>query len=589
MRRFSSVSHLVLAMKKEPNLPCETLISRFPDFLLSDSICILKLNSRRTWEDEKKNTKINTLADLCLFDVQRQLHLVSPNHLVDILCFCATAPLIDKKIVNLVLFVSKFLSDLHFLSPRKISLGLWAVTRLELAPEIFNRLIDALKIIPVEKTVLFTARDKILMIQSLVKWIPRSRNPKQSLVEILNLVEKFEINEKVSSLAPIEASVCLLAFARLKEYGKQLHVDVSLIAKNVPELIEVIANQYRSKSTIISTESILTVAYAFSLLKFKSQPVLVDLYRCLYSRIDSMRIDQIAFAYFLFATSSGLKDASISSAFFTALQSEYMLLSNKNLLNLGKSIKIENRMDFLEKILNELCKRDLKSPNHRLNRLLIASWTDSSKFHNLLNSTLKEINEFSVSQIVDLMLIPAMEPETIWELQRTIIDRLKKRESLDYEHLICLAREIRKLGPAGVKINLRMRFNKVFVRSIQERMIPTPVLLSNLKLVDDIGAWHCLPLATQTTLWGKAGETQKIDVRPPLNSSSHQHVTSDKLLIPVDDLFKASTDSSDHKDKEILDRLKKIEEEEHERIELEGVQDGLETPISKFIQIVRRM
>ena len=587
--RKSGISNLVFNVRKHPELASTPLfVTRFSEFSLADSLWVL--NSRRKWEEEKKFIKvekINTITNLCLSDVQRQLHLVDPNHIVDILCLAARVRGLDPFVIDS--FISKFFAQQSLLNPRKLSLGLWAVSRI--APSRIVPFLDTLNGLSTEYLVRLTARDKALLTQSLVRSVSCSGTPRASLETVLSILERFEMNFTSSSI--IEASSCLLSLAKLKEIAKKLNAETTLVNDLLPSLLIRVSNLLRTNHcSDFSAESLLSIAWAFAILRYKSQPVLVDLYRNIYAKINSMRTDQRAFAFFLFASASGLNDETIRSAFVQSLTTQYSNLSNHNLINFAVALgrlRIDNK-----EILEHLFSRNLVlKPAQRLSCLAVAATrigdSESPAFVDFKNSLMSEsrIAEFTVSEIVKLMRIDALTLDQKWNLQNVLLRRFKELLLCDPNDLLLLAEEIRKLGPQRVKVNLRMRFNKFFVKAIHQRVFPTPILLSNLKLVDDIGAWHCLPYSTQCTLWNKASELQKIDVRhpaDPLRGKRRRLIPSDKLLVHVDDYFA----DANEKEIEVANRVRNEKEEKDSEIELEEISDG-ETPIAKFIQIVRRM
>jgi hypothetical protein len=359
----------------------------------------------------------------------------------------------------------------------------------------------------------------------------------------------------------------------------------------VPRINHLLRQTSRSQPGI---ETLLTIAHGFARIGFKSQPVVVDLYRLLYAKCDSMTHSQAAFSFYLFTTESGVRDVTVAEAFRSSIR-DISGLSNNNLVNLlvGVDRSQSADTDFNEKVLDEVYSRkEVLKPG----QLVMAIGASQSLEGRSLPCPLtemvsKRLKEFSFSEITCLFGIETTDTEFKWVVQRELTERVRGRPSEGWhpEDLMKIAVEIRKLGPYKVKANLRVRFNQLLVISIKNRKIPTTVVLNNLRLIDDIGTWHCLPMRTQIALWSKASDVQKIDARAPLDPERNdppevrrRRIDTSKLLIDL-----SRKDQSEEKMK-VVDPKKFRDHVDEESLELEAAVSQDQSPAKKFIDMLRK-
>jgi hypothetical protein len=248
------------------------------------------------------------------------------------------------------------------------------------------------------------------------------------------------------------------------------------------------------------------------------------------------------------------------------------------LVNLGLAAKKMGKDSILSEIAAIV--------EQRQNILKPGQLVIAAEFANIESAVVARFGEFSFADLI--RYIPVASEEGKWTVQRQLIERMKKKENVLGSDLILLASEVRRLGPR-VLPNFRVRFNKLLVRAIEQRRVPTSLLLSNLKLVDDLGSWHCMSYATQVALWRKASELQRIDVREPLDSRANdpaevrrRRIDSKQLIVRLNEL---SCDDEAAAAKTALKKEERAAREE--QVELEEVTEGI-TPTQKFINTVRQ-
>ena len=516
-----------------------------------------------------------SMADLVLVDLQRQLHQLSPTQITDILCFFGAFKFRNSLLLRPGAFAARFGASLSGLSMRQATLGLWSLTRSDppqlsvIAPSILQHFQS-----DPAKLASMTARDQSLFLRSLVSAISFSESPKQFVESIFSLLPTLGIQCTKWSFQ--ESAMLVLSLARLRDYSKKLGLDSAITDGIGNDSILRLHSLLRVSQP--STESLLTAAWGLALMRFRSQPVLVDLYRSLYSRVGEMSPNQAAFSAFLFATCSGLRDDVIADAFVAKVMGQCGCVSNNNLVNLGLAAKKMRKDSILSEIAAIV--------EQRQNILKPGQLVIAAEFANIESAVVARFGEFSFADLI--RYIPVASEEGKWTVQRQLIERMKKKENVLGSDLILLASEVRRLGPR-VLPNFRVRFNKLLVRAIEQRRVPTSLLLSNLKLVDDLGSWHCMSYATQVALWRKASELQRIDVREPLDSRANdpaevrrRRIDSKQLIVRLNEL---SCDDEAAAAKTALKKEERAAREE--QVELEEVTEGI-TPTQKFINTVRQ-
>ena len=528
------------------------------------------------------------LMELCMAEIQRNMQLLTPRDVTDLLCFLKKTRY-HTEIMNTTQLVDRFVWDMWIYTPRQLTLAQWSVSGRP--GGVSEKVLSYLEQNP-ERLISFTNRDSVLLMSSLVADIPHCANPRSFVGRVSAISSNSELNPKTFNFQ--ECSMLLLALGRLRDYSKKLSIDqssrsVSLISDSIiPRINHLLRHPHRSFK--FSNESLLTGAWAFGLLGFKSQQVLVDLYRTLYSRASTLSPNQLAFSYFLFATLSGVRDDQITVDYTSRLIAVLPSVNNANLTNLLIAVRECRDVAFRDAVLDQVSvRRDSLTPDQLLTAATVSSQIDDREGNLIIEKVESNLDIFSLPQLIRLFAIDAPIGELKWQIQVKLSALLK---SVGTGHIVgsdalLLAGEIRRLGPRGVKTSLRVRFNKVLVDAIENRRIPTGLLLPNLNLVDDIGTWHCLPIGTQQSLWTKASEAQRRDVREPLDHWDQQplevrrrRIDSSRLIVkvgePVDGGERVESTTTTKDSVKLADE--KVEIEEY----------GESSPISKFIQLLRK-
>lgn len=571
------------------------ILARFSEMSLRNTIGFMRFireQSSRIHSIKIKGTvsEIMSICELCLFEARRQSGQLSGSDITNVLCFQATCSREKNIFPEILNRVSLVIPDLP---PRQVSLCVWAISRIDprtCADSIIDSVIGVLGTNP-EKLLAMSSRDRALLMDAGSRCVVHSRNPKQLLVTLTDF-----FSSPVSPSSFQECAMMLNSIARVRDYSKKLGMDYSLMQGAALSIIPRISSLFRDKTTV-SSESLLTTAWAMALLGVKAQPVLVDLYRCLYARIDSLTSNQKSFAMFLLTTASGIRDSSIADALLNTINLRE--LTNNNLVNTLVSIdRSAGRVAhaITETVLDEVYERhNILKPFQLVTAASLSSKLDqrlnSNGFSQLMSTIgAKMSSEFSFSDISKLFQIESLDTEFRYRVQRVLTEKIRGKQPVDFSpnDLLMIAHEIRRLGPYKVRANFRVRFNRLLTLAIKNRMISTPAVLTNLRLIDDIGTWHCLPIHVQLTLWDKATDLQKIDVRPPLDPHRNdppevrrRRIDTSKLLIRVQN--NAAPIESEQEDYSSEGELKNTS---MEALELEAV--SLDSPSKQFIDLVRK-
>lgn len=541
------------------------------------------MGSRKTVAD------LMSMGELCVFEARRQSGQLSGSDITDLLCFqasCSRGKTIPKEILSRVPIV------LPDLTPRQLSLCVWALARIDpktCADSIVESVLSLIDANP-EKAIAMSSRDRALLMDAGARCVVHSSNPKQ----LLGTLTEFFVNP-VSPSSFQECAMMLHSLARVRDYSKKLGMDCSLMQGAASSIIPRISSLIREKT--VTNESLLTTAWAMALLGIKAQPVLVDLYRSLYARMDSLTSNQKSFALYLLTTSSGIRDSSIADAMLNTINIQE--LTNNNLVNTLVSIdRSAGRVAhaITEAVLDEVYRRhNTLKPDQLVTAASVAGKLDQRLISTGLNQLMSTIGtkmstEFSFSDVAKLFQIESLDTEFRYSVQRALTERLRGKRPVDFSpnDLLMIAHEIRKLGPYKVRTNFRVRFNRLLTLAIKNRMINTPSVLTNLRLIDDIGAWHCLPIDVQLTLWDKATDLQKIDVRPPLDPHRNDPPEVRRRRIDTSKLLVRVRSDEEERDAELTSNPSEEDNRKTdlEALELEAVTSG--APSKQFIDLVRK-
>ena len=498
------VSSLVRVEKGGGRAILNDVIFNFQEVSLYNLIGVLRYIRERKCFSSTKH-----VWSLCLAEARRRLHEMGPNEFTDIICFTGAARGLGSEF-----FLPRFPKMMKDLSGDQLALVAWAARRgghSQVVGSIMSYIESDAKIIASMKL-----KSKALLLNAAELHSDR-------LVELLDLSTDIKRTNSLQALAVVLHAISPVRSGLVHNL---FFVDI------VPRLNYLLRLEKR-----ISIQSLLSIAHSFSVLNFKSQPLVVDVYRHLYSRSNQLSNDQSAFALYLFSTASGIRDAAIAESLVCQVTNPAKL-SNNNLINLFTVLgDIANSEDLLEVVVREIQTRQMTlKPAQLVSASAVLSDAVEVRMHELNLSDLTRL--FTSGNAGD--------EELKWKLQREFVGRIKKgggsaNWSLwNADDLISIAAEIRRLGPWKIKSNFRVRFNGIFILAIKNRLIPTSTVLKNLSLIDDIGTWHCLPHQTQLALWSKASDVQKTHVRPPLDPHRNdpievrrRRINSKKLLVRV--------------------------------------------------------
>ena len=564
----------------------QQILTKFDSITLNDAVLVLK-----TTHNAKQ---FRDLSQVCLAEVERNMYRLELRQMVDVLCVLADALKLEFAVPALVgrisLQIPKF-------TPRQLSLTVWALGRREprIASEFVQEVLVHLDRHP-EVLLGFSARDTALIVHGLVRSLKQAKDPKsviKSGIAFLPKIEQIVLKHK-SSIQ--ESAVSLLAITNMRDASRKMCIECSICDSMIFGLIPQISTYLRAGRSNPSVESLLTIAWAMGVNGFKSQPVLIDLYRALYSRSDRLNSNQAAFAYFLLTTLSGVRDMEMANEFKSRFATAIASLSNANLTNALITLKVGSQDNgFQDALFNEAYGRVSVFSKTQLVTVakIGAELDDRETFKTFLQVIESQISNFPVNELVKL-LASEIRTELAWSVQRELAKRFRNLIQLDdvsSEDLLLVAGEVRRRGPFGVKTSLRLSFNKILVRAIEQRKIPTPALLTNLKLVDDIGAWHCLDIVTQTSLWSKATDNQMRDVRPPLDKREslpwevrRRFIDTSRTLIRIRDSLDPSKPEGELEKRVLRNAIRRQKEEKQE---MEDVTNG-RPAISEFIEILHR-
>ena len=559
---------------------------------------------RRRAEVALNRPELADVAELCVEELDRSVLCLTAPQVVDTVDSIAKLRVQFNRadfLVNvdpLLIRLRKFLREL---SGRRLAVAHFAVAKLGHPCAVdFTSDINILYETAPERVLTLASRDKVLLICAAVNSlsVPLVSMSLSDAARTTNKLVERLVGELKRLSKFDDISMLISSLGKLRRINRALKLELgfidSCVAKTVREMHAAVRDSPRS----ISNKSLLSVIWGLGQVGFGSQPVLVDLYRLVYSREWSG--NETAFLFFLYQTKSGVKDDSILHWFLHRVEPSF--LNNANLVNalvglttLSASRDIGNGLvvwDVTEKCLDVAYRRTRYFKADQLLEVISAAASlevrDSGPVSALVTEAESRLEKFSFSQVViffsrfEIFSSKLGNPAALKDrLNLALIARFKQKQTLTAADLMLLGRAIRSLK---AKPNLKERFCRVLMIAIKDRLIPTPVLLTELKLVSDLGVFRMLPIQMQEVLYSKANEGQKLGVKPPLDPLLSLPLEYRRRVIDTSKRLVKIVDSDDEEEQVAeAERESRVEEE---KIELEGVESG-ETPARKFIKAIR--
>ena len=558
----NSVSYLLRSLSYTPNLThaesryailgaFKQIIPGYESFNLQHALIIMR-SIRRMYPAWQKHSSMSDFMELIFAEIFRNFHLLKSHDLVDSMIVFPKESRFRQAVLNRI----------SELTPRQISLVTWSLSKVDDSDvsESFDRIIEYMENSEADRIASFESRDWALLVNAISKKSFQI-NPEKSK----NILDLF-FSQKIKLKTFQEISMILAACINLTGPKDPRITD---LLRQLPDLVQ-------SSRTNLSTSSILSTLRSLSVLKIKVSTVSSDLARILYARASRGELspDQAAFALFLLAN-----DIPVATSFFPHI--DVCKISNNNLINFLNAL---SRMKFqfsIDPVLDELYNRSsILKPDQVVEAVLLAASLEvrqekfqSSNLLNILRSetSLSRFTPESLVQIfvnLDPILSRQLDPENILSIRNALsvamIDKLKTSSHSHWggDSLILLGQEFVRLGRSAVKPNLRDRFLVRLMIAIKSREISTPLLLTNLKLIDSLGTFHQLPIHLQEHLYKKATPQQRQGVRRP-------------------------RDIRDMDRNEERGKMSRSSDEQEEPVETEYEEDPAITPVSKFIQKIR--
>ena len=487
------------------------IIPVFDSFELPHALITMRA-VRRLCPKWRKNPRINEFMDLVYSEISRNFHLLNSHDLVDSLIVYPNQPRL----------VESVLSILPELTPRQISLVVWSLCKSEETDnsDAITRILQHFDESDADRIAAFTIRDWSLILHGLSR--PHLNIP----AEIAKIFDLF-FSQKIKFQNNLQ-QISMILSASIKSLGPKDYRVVDLV-RQLPDTLHSI----RERSSM-STHSILSILNSLSIVgRGKTSLVTTDLGRVLYARVSrgELSSDEAAFALFLLR-----KDKLVAASFLPHI--DLGNISNKNLINCVKAVaEMDTENTCMYPIFDEVDRRytTLKPAQFVDAIILIAkldtreSNFDTSNLVKILTSSNNEfVAQFTPRSLVDLFvnLDPILRPrlssdKTYRDIKNGIsvamIEKLKTSSHSYWsgEDLVLLAKEFVRLGRNGIKPNLRDRLLVRLMIAIKTRVIPTPLLLNNLKVIDSLGTFQHLPIHLQEHLYKKATVEQRQGMRRP--------------------------------------------------------------------------
>ncbi len=552
-----------------------------------------------------RDSRIRNVTELALCEISRQITRLTANDICDTLCVGWNGYL-----------VSRFMQNLASYKARQVALCVWSLGRRAdstIFDSVYQSVMSHLLSNPRRLTEL-RSRDWALILYAGTSNTSKIKSLGDHIKGMDRMVSII-VSENVKFKSFRELAMMMYSLGKLRSIQKSLNLDSSCTESAVntllPQLSEILRKNrsvYVVSESSMSTASLLACLYGLGNVGFKAQPLLVDLFRIIYRRADSMTVNQCAFAFYLFMTKSGLSDTEISNRLLVGSM-PCESLSNTNLVNVIQALSRSEKREE-SRIFFDQAKSRKMSPDQRVACIeaaveLMSPQENALEFwQSMLPPTIKNLKQFSPKLLVRLYVCQRLlggDSGIKNAISVSLIHRLKEHNHTQWGHeeLLTFAAEIGRVisGPYSanyhpIKPNLKERFFRHLWISIKHRRIPTHMLMHNLVLLDQIGTFRRLPYDLRLHLWNKALDHQKPNIAEPVppkwtpNSWKKEWMYTSKLLvrIPTKEEQRAMWDK--YKQEQAMKKQKA----DTEKLELSrSALAGEKTPIAQFIDTIREM
>ena len=411
---------------------------------------------------------IHEAVQLSVIEINRSLNVLNPNEIVDTIVYLGSLPAIFTRDVlsEIDQIVYRGLGLVDKLSGRSLSLLIWAVCR-KLRHEKSR---DYLKRVCVFDG--FVLRDLVMLISVAADWGE------------VGLFEKLVLELPSKKFTNLQ-DIAMLISACARVGG--VHVASELVSRLVHDL----HIHLKTCGGPISKKSILPIVWGLGELGYRSQPVLIEVYKRV--PFDQLDENQTAFIYYMYAKHSGIRDSEITFGFLKKLSIKG--LSDRNLANLVPLLTLEDWPLFAEEL------------HIRKSRLSIENLLRMDSDH-CMDELVTRIPQMTFSELV--LFNSRCELSSVCE--NALVSEFKAKTLMNGPDLFLLGTTIRKRSHGA---NLKSRYSKIMQIGIENRVFKTQQVLSNLSLLNDLKIWQKLNFGTQISLYKKATSEQKVGLLPP--------------------------------------------------------------------------
>jgi hypothetical protein len=576
-------------------------------------LCLKSLGALNSKQQVDLNrAEIRDVVELSLSDISRNCHKLTPRDVCDVLCVDSNKYLISRLLHNLDSF-----------SVRQLSLCVWGLGKRtstnspsadsSTLPQVYPTTISHILDNP-HRIMEGSTRDWALLLYTGCRKMSSFPSLESHTAQLVRIVD-YIVTDSVKFKSSQELSLVVYSLGVLRGTLKSIQSDTSIVdsAANhvIPQISELI-HRRRTQSqpiqeSVFSTRSLLASLCGLSKLKFRAHPLLTDLYRILYNRVDGMTANQCAHAFYLFSCESGLLDGDVRDRFFSGIRSVDEL-SNTNLINTLLGLRRVKNIEQSEPFFAHAKLRKF-SPDQLVTLIECAVELMENRppsilefWHAVLPPRIGVLKHFDAKNLVKLYVCQrklGLDSNGIKNaISVALIHRLKKNQQWGSEELVMFANELSRVisGPYSakyhpVKPNLKSRFFRHLWISVKHRRIPTNILMNNLIQIDQIGTFKRLPYDLQMHLWNKAQDHQKAGMsepRPPTetpNSWRRRLMESKQLLVKIPTREERKAMWLKYEE----DRKKAIKKADTEEMEIaKSPLAKAKTPISEFIDTLRR-
>lgn len=439
------------------------------------------------------------VVELLAAEVLRELRNLRPQHVCDAVATFGNLRFQDAGFLRSMSYT--FRSKLSEFLPRQVAVTLHSFARFgvqdhriytKAAPEVVRNIVG------------FQPRDMALAVWAFARAMHINR-------PLFTKVQEDLKRQGMSRTTPADISMLLWSFARV-----DWDID--------QELLSTFANRIARATSTFPRVALLVTCLAFTRLGFAQQPILVELYRSLYSRLPELSDPQLAFSYFLYST-SGVRDEPLLRRFVFESAQRLPRLHGQDLSNVllacSRTLTPASlaQMDDLGSSLRERVFGQLRrlGPAPLLGVFLAAPQVFSVSHEEslqIMDAMAPHLPNLGATELARCLLATARVEVVHEPFLMPLFQQLRQRRGqLSAPDVVSCIWSVHMLGFCAPKFRRTLGF--VLLRHVKARKVAARTFRDLLPALVQLGFWERLPNSLRRSVWRLASDELRRGVSPP--------------------------------------------------------------------------